>query len=60
MSRLVKCPRCGGDTIPEAEMPAAPEVITEVKREEEGAEAAGEQKESKEPKEKKEDKEKKK
>jgi large subunit ribosomal protein L25 len=44
----------------EAEMPAAPEVITEVKREEEGAEAASEQKESKEPKEKKEDKEKKK
>ncbi|MGA2172168.1 MAG: 50S ribosomal protein L25 [Sedimentisphaerales bacterium] len=42
----------------EAEMPAAPEVITEVKKEEEeGAEAAGEQKESKEPKEKKEKKE---
>ena len=45
----------------EAEMPAVPEVITEVKREgEEGEEAAGEQKESKGPKEKKEDKEKKK
>jgi large subunit ribosomal protein L25 len=43
----------------EAEMPAAPEVITEVKREEEGEAAAGEQKESKAPKEKKEDKEKK-
>jgi large subunit ribosomal protein L25 len=44
----------------EAEMPAAPEVITEVKEEpEEGAEAA-EQKEAKEPKEKKEKKEEKK
>ena len=45
----------------EAEMPAAPEVITAAKEEpEEGEEAAAETKEPKEPKEKKEDKEKKK
>jgi large subunit ribosomal protein L25 len=42
----------------EAEMPAAPEVITAAKEEpEEGAEAAAETKEAKEPKEKKEKKE---
>jgi hypothetical protein len=44
----------------EAEMPAAPEVITAAKEEPEEGEAAAESKESKEPKEKKEDKEKKK
>jgi large subunit ribosomal protein L25 len=43
----------------EAEMPVAPEVITEVKKEEEEEAPAGEQKETKEPKEKKEEKEKK-
>jgi large subunit ribosomal protein L25 len=44
----------------EAEMPAAPEVITAAKEEPEEGEAAAESKEPKEPKEKKEDKEKKK